>query len=160
MRDLTVKQKFIAFIYLTFILVVSFFRDHLFRSVNEQLRLNYYKEDQYSFSFLEPYISKLSDHRLYQLKYILTAVFVVAFCILCLLWIRNLFIRKDYSSYVIISYACVFLLSLLAYGTGILINQEDVCYSIARNVMEFIQSPIMILILTAVFWYDVRSDKD
>jgi hypothetical protein len=158
--ELSRKQKITAAALLVVIIFFSFFRDHLFRSINEQLRLNYYGENLYDYSFLAPYLSNLSDGALYRLKYILTAFFALFFTTLCILWVRNFFEKKkNYLLYVTITYASVFVLGALINGLGKAIHQEGICYSIARNILEFVQSPLLILILTAVFWYDSRLQK-
>jgi hypothetical protein len=156
--DLTKKQKIGAGAILVVILAVSFFRDHLFRSVNEQLRLNYYGEDLYDYSFLAPFLSRLSDENLLRLKFVMTAVFVALFAALCVIWIKNLFRNRNYLLYVGIAYGSVFILGILIYGAGKLTSQPETFYNISRNILEFVQSPLMILILTAIFWYDTRTN--
>lgn len=140
-------------------IATGFFRDHIFRSINEQLRLNYYQIEQYPYSFIEPWIRDLSDDHLINLKFILTLLFSAIFLILAVFLVKVLFSEKKYQRYTVISYAGIFILSLIIYFSGRLMSSSDASYELSRQIMEFLQSPLLMMILIAAFLFDQRQHR-
>lgn len=151
------KQRFTAILIIILIIAISFFRDHVFKSINEQLRLYYYNLENYRYSFLEPIISKFDSDGLTNLKFILTLFFCVIFTFLTTWLIWKLFRNKAYVKTVLITYSSIFLLAFLIYLAGRIANYSEAGYELSRNISEFLQSPLLVLILVAVFKFDSRT---
>lgn len=141
------------------IILTSFFRDHVFKSVNEQLRLNYYGEAAYDYSFLMPVISSFSSGELNTIKFILTIVFTGVFMLLGLMLCHITFRNKRYNLIVIAGYVMIFLMSLIIYVLGKLLGMAAAGYELSRNITEFLQSPLLVLILMAVFVFDLKRQS-
>ncbi len=141
------------------IILTSFFRDHVFKSVNEQLRLNYYGEAAYDYSFLMPVISSFSSGELNTIKFILTIVFTGVFMLLGLMLSHITFRNKRYNLIVIAGYVMIFLMSLIIYVLGKLLGMAAAGYELSRNITEFLQSPLLVLILMAVFVFDLKRQS-
>jgi magnesium-transporting ATPase (P-type) len=138
------------------IILAAFFRDHIFKAINEQLRINYYKDEYYKYSFLAPVIKSFSSESLNTLKFFLTFLFSGVFMLLCLLLCRIIFRDNTYNRYILITYAIVFFISAGIYLAGKLTGLEDAAYDLSRDISEFLQSPLLILIMVAVFKFDSK----
>ena len=137
---------------------LSFFRDHVFKSVNEQLRLTYYNGEQYPYSFLEPWLKGFSYEKLNDLKFILTFIFSLAFLMLTLWLVNSIFRSKIYVRYTIFAYATVFILAAGFYAAGYLFpSAAERLYTLSRFLSEFLQSPLLTMILCAAFILDTKS---
>lgn len=153
MRDKKVKLTILAIL----IIVLSYFRDHVFHAINEQIRLNYYHEPAYRYSFLQPALSLLETSLLEKMKFPATFIFCLIFMLLCILTTRAAFKERIYQKYVLLAYPTLFALAFLIYLTGNLIGHETQAYELSRNISEFLQSPLLIIILISVFFFDRKQ---
>lgn len=151
------NKKTSILLFAALIVAVSFFRDHVFRSVNEQLRLNFYQEVQHPYSFLEPLFSKLSTESLNNLKFVLTFAFSAVFLFITVRIVRKFFRKPEYIRYTIWAFSIVFAVAMIFFFAGYLFpSVAESLYELARFLTGFLQSPLLTMVLCAAFILDTR----
>lgn len=129
----------------------GFFREFVFVNWNEQIRVTYYHSPDPHVAPVMQWLSSFSYEALYWLKWPLTLFFSALFAVYAFIIVQLLFGDKNYSRIVLLSYAAVFTASLLFYAAGRLLNLGEATYEVARFLAGIIETPAMLIILTASF---------
>lgn len=130
--------------------LLGFSREYFFESIN--IKLFYLWRDEYDV-IMEETLAFLNDYSywtLYWLKWLLTGLYTGLYLIAALVVVR-MFFPAHYKKYVIISYLIVIALAIITFGSGYLIKNVDSNYAVTRQLMEWLQSPIMLLVLIPGF---------
>lgn len=133
------------------ILLLGYYRDFLFRTLNSILQARDY-ESAYnvppSLKFLDGY----SYSMLVRLKWILTIAFSLLYLSLSLITLRLLFNNRKYGLITIGVYIIVMAVSGIFMFLGVLFQDiSPRMYEIARYLMGMAQSPIILMILIPAF---------
>lgn len=145
----------ISLIILLYVLL-GFSREYLFESIN--IKLYYLWHQEYD-TIMEEALAFMNDWdywTLYWLKWILTGVFSLLYLGVGLLIIKFFFPVKHYRS-VIFSYALVVGLSALVFALGYVFDSVHSNYAISRQLMDWLQSPVIMLFLVpGIYFMDRR----
>ena len=142
-----IKYRFYIALIIT-LLIIGFVRDYLFVNLNYQASLAYYKQKpDYEISGFLAFIQNWSYTKLYYSKWILTFLFAFLYGLVAFLSVRFVFKSKLYNRVTLFIYIAIFVISLMAFGIGYVTNNYSKGYSIARQLMGWLQSPVVLMIL-------------
>lgn len=140
----------IAFLAILFI-ITGFFREFVFLNVNEQMRVTYYNSPDPHVAPILQWLGSFSYTTLYYLKWLLTLAFTMVFALLAALIVHILFRDKKLVRLSLIAYSAVFFASFLFFLSGVIFNNGETTYAIARFLAGIIESPAMLIILLGAF---------
>ncbi len=130
--------------------VLGFSREYLFENINIKLFYLWRNETDPIMDEALPFLNQYSYWTLYWLKWVLTGIYTLLYLGAALLIIKLLF-KPGYYRYVLVSYAIVIAVALLTFLSGYLFQTVNSNYAITRQLMEWLQSPIMMFILIPAF---------
>jgi len=152
-KGLVNKLPLILLMALT-IYFLGYFRNFLFVSINAQSSSIYYKDTTPTLPAFMSFISGKSYLYLIRLKWILTFLFSLSFCLSSMLFIRIFFTERIYLKICLIFYAFMMFASLFMMALGYIIPSFSVhAFNISRNLMHITQSPFTVLLLFAIAFY-------
>lgn len=142
------KRRILVSSFLLILLVlVGFYRDFLFKSINALLKARDFEMD-YSMPDGLHFTENWSDHSLQLAKWVLTMVFTAVYFTLTLIAIRTLFGRSRAFYFTLLPYLFLIALSGLSMLVGFLFaNFSENAYEVARYLMGIAQSPLVLMIL-------------
>ena len=139
-------------------LLLGFLRDFLFVNINYQASIAYYNapNEHYmptSLNFIETWSYK----KLYYTKWLLTLVFAVVYSTITFGSIKYFFKQKSYNKITLGIYLLLVVIAFSSYLFGLFFNEYIKGYSIARQIMGLVQSPLVLMILLPAFMLDSKK---
>jgi len=129
-------------------MILGFLRDFLFVNLNYQASKTYYHTiNDYRISESIRFLESWSYTKLYYTKWALTILFSSCYALLTLYSIHLVFKSKFYNKLTMYTYLTLLILSFIAFGVGYLSDNLTKGYSIARQMMGWLQSPIILMLL-------------
>jgi len=109
----------------------------------------------YTRAYLKPpnFLYDLSPSFLFYLKWGLTFIFSLLFCLFTLLLVNFYFKSKSFNKLTIITYAVLFICSLFISLLGFLFDQFNSFYTISRVIAGLLQYPLLSLIIFTMFYF-------
>lgn len=131
---------------LVLLLVLSYYREVLFLSINEVLDHTSISK----FNNIHPLIKDLEPSELIQIKYGLTVIFSILFVIVTLVFLRislNEILASNIGAGI---YGLIAIVSLIIIIVGISFWNFSTVYPLLRFIVEYIHSPFLYLILSTI----------
>ena len=133
------------------LVLAGFFRDFIFVNINYRMRILYGWDEYGPMPTLLQSLESWDYVDLYYLKWVLTGVATLLFFGLTwwgiYLWFRD----KKLITWTAGTFGAIILLSGLFFLGGKLTGQEENGYMLSRKFMEFVQSPLLFMILIPGF---------
>jgi len=143
-----------------FCCLLGYFRNFVFLSINSQMSSVYYHDSFPILPSAMQFITHMDYTQLIRLKWILTFLFALIFCITATGSIYLIYKKKIYVFVCIVLYGTLFLVSTIFMLCGYLWNSFSLhAYNIARNIIHIGQSPFTILLLIMVIYYHKRLNS-
>lgn len=139
-----------------FVLFVSFgfFRDAVFLNVNDQLYKLYYGNYDFRLPVWLRFLENLEYMTLYRLKFVITVFFLLMYFFLTRIFMRIIF--KDDGMHARVTnlvYGFLLLLAACIYAGGYLIGKPHQWYEVARTLIGWMSSPVILMVLVPAFLY-------
>ncbi len=131
---------------------IGYVRDYIFVNINYELIDIYYHRNEWTMPASLSYFNNWEYARLYYFKYTLTAVFVLLYLATSIACIGILFQSKKYLLYTILAYGSVIVCALGLNYTSYLGIDDRQAYLFSRELMGFVQSPFIFIVLVCVFF--------
>jgi len=149
-------NKFILLTILLVVFFIGYIRETIFLVINSVI-FNY--DFPYNRSYVNPpeYLLNKSTEYLVNVKWFLTILFPLIFLGILIGIIKYYFNNKRYIKYSLVIYFTLFFISFILFALGFLFNNYDFVYPITRFFMGLAQSPLTILVLFVVFYFNERS---
>jgi len=145
---------------LVLVYLLGYFRNFVFETINGQTSAVYYHDTR---PVLPGFLEFLSDKDykcLIRIKTVLTVFFAIAYFLMALLSIHQIYKEKTYNKLCGVFYGSLFLISLLFILIGVIFPSfSDHAFNIARNLMHIAQSPFTILLILMVIYSSKRVLK-
>ena len=139
-------------------MILGFSRDYLFVNINYQAGKIYYQRvDDYHVAEGLKFLETWSYKKLYFSKWILTVLYMLMYGIITIMGIHLTFKNKQYNRYAFLVYALLFVLAALVYNSGNYLLSVDRAYTISRQIMGWLQSPIIAMILLPAFYLSEKK---
>jgi len=152
------RKYFLFFLVVVLLIVVGFLRDFIFVNLNYQASLAYYHQDNdYKLSSLISFIETWSYKRLYISKWILTMLFTILYGAITYFCVYFFFREKKYNKISIGIYIVIISISFLIYLFGYFTNNYQKAYSVSRQLMGLLQSPIIIMLLLPALYLNNKK---
>lgn len=148
----------IAFVVIAFIIVLlTIIRENIFLEINALLNKETYNKAY--FYWFNSEFKELSSQNLYRLKWGLTILFSLTISVLSILGIKIWFRNREYTWLVIQIY--LFIILALAFISAIVFIVEPLksYYFVARKLIGFLQSPILLFLFFGLFYY-IKTSKN
>lgn len=152
------RTLYIGILLVIMIILLGYFRDYLFKSINYYIKQAYYNLDTDYNLELYNLVKTYSAAQLKNLKWLLTFLFMGANYGLSFGILKTIF-KESRTTISLLSYGYVFLflLSALLYIGGNLFGYAEVGYTLSRRFMGVLQSPVPLMVVTAVHLLFGRS---
>ncbi len=137
---------------------VGYVRDYVFVNINYELIDIYYKRNEWQMPANLSYFEHWDYARLYYFKYTLTALFVLLYLLVSLASMVLLFKPKKYLLYTTIAYVTVVVVAYALNNTHLLGIEGRQAYLFSRELMGFVQSPFIFIVLISVFFMAEKQD--
>lgn len=131
---------------------IGYIRDYIFVNINYELIDIYYHRNEWTMPTSLSYFNNWEYARLYYFKYTLTALFVVLYLSTSIACIWVLFKSKKYVLYTLLAYGSVIVCALALNFTSYLGIDDRQAYLFSRELMGFVQSPFIFIVLVCVFF--------
>jgi hypothetical protein len=144
------KKVLFPVLIISLLLVLGFYRDFVFKSLNTLLHAWDAEVDYYippSLSFFENY----EYDTIVNIKWLLTFIFSLAYLGIALLTVKFYFNKKRFIRITIVVYAGIIAISGIMILSGMITGNSDKMYEFARYFMGMAQSPLILMILFPVF---------
>jgi hypothetical protein len=139
-------------------MVLGFSRDYLFVNINYQASKTYYHRlDDYHVAEGLKFLESWSYTKLYYTKWILTITYTLLYLATTFASIHLAFRNKKYNYYTLLTYIILFVLAGAAFASGKGILSADRAYTISRQIMGWLQSPIIAMILLPAFYLSEKK---
>lgn len=133
------------------LLLLGYYRDFIFRTINSMLQAMDYKAD-YTPPVSMKFLKGCSYDALTNLKWLLTLVFSLVYLLLALITMKILFNNRKYRNMTIGVYLAILLVSGIFMLCGLLFESTSArMYEFSRYLMGMAQSPIILMILIPAF---------
>lgn len=153
------RNKIFIAICILLLIIVGFYREFLFYNIKAETM---FQTGQHFDNFTDSSLTWLSNMNLkqiYWLRWELTFIFSFSFGLLSLAVIHFRFKSKKYNKWVIITFFSSFLLAAIFFLAFPQYNQDNFAYIVARQIMGFVQSPLLLMILFPIILLDRNSTK-
>lgn len=152
-------KKYWHFILLFLVfMILGFSRDYLFVNINYQAGKTYYHRiDDYHVAEGLKFLESWSYTKLYYSKWILTVIYMLMYGSITIMGIHLTFKNRQYNRYTFLIYALLFVLAALVYISGNHLLSVDRAYTISRQIMGWLQSPIIAMILFPAFYLSEKK---
>lgn len=145
-----------------FILFVSFgfFRDAVFLNVNDQLYKLYYGNYDFRMPLWLRFLENLDYMSLYRLKFFLTGLFLLMYFFLTRVFMRIIFKNdKMQARITILVYGALLLIAALVYIVGYLVGDPYEWYAVARTIIGWMSSPVILMVLVPAFLFRNQQNE-
>jgi hypothetical protein len=140
--------------WLTALFLMSFVREYVFEGINDRLFRLFNSQPEYPIYSALTLIAPLSYYPLYYFKYFLILLFTLIFFLLTRNLLRAWFDSDSYNKLCLGFFTGVLALCTLLFGIGIATGYGHQGYSVARHLIELIQSPLAAFMLIAFGHWD------
>lgn len=152
MKNLSFQSIVIVSGVVLYLILLGFFREHVFINLNYQISRIYYNNTfDYSLPDNMRWLESFSYKQLYYLKFPITLLFSCLYLIAAVVITKKFFPGKSNVRLTVYTYTGVFLLSLLIFLLGLIPGCYLPMYSISRYVMGFEESPLLVMVLVLAF---------
>lgn len=143
------------------LIVLGFIRDFVFVNINYAIGFKEGKADGYWGHSNMEFLTQYNAGSLNTSKWLLTVAFILAFLMISLLIIRFLHNDKRFLIWMVLLYTGFFLIGGGLYVFGWLLGHSDTGYTLSREFIGFIQSPLPLMIfLPAIELVKNKERKD
>jgi hypothetical protein len=139
------KIKIISFVLV--LLLLGFFRETLFVSINSTLYDKFYNENNHRVVWFLSFLNLLSYQTIYVAKWFITPLFVFVYWFIQRRFLLFLFNEKKFIRWLGILYLSLFLLAGVFYTAGWAFGKIEDGYTFSRLFMGLLQSPVPCMIL-------------
>jgi hypothetical protein len=141
------------------IFLIGYVRDYVFVNINYELIDIYYKRNDWQMPTSLNYFENWDYARLYYFKYWFTALFVLLYIITTLVGVKLLFNVKKYLWISIAAYLAVVVVAFVLNNAHLLGVDGNQAYLFSRELMGFVQSPFIFIVLISVFFLADKQSK-
>lgn len=132
------KKKLFVIGLVILTIALGFIRDHIFVSINKVIE------------------SSEEVRTVSKLKWVLTILFSCLYLLDACVFLYTLFQSKKYVWIAIVVYAFIFTVSFVASFCGYFFSSFDNTYTFARTVMGIAQSPVVMMVLIAACYLEIK----
>lgn len=144
-----------------FIIVLGYFREIIFVHINFQRTQVYYHESDADYNYNFPgflmFLKKLSYKELTSLKWALTVLFFLIYFISTYFIVSKIFKNKGYNKITIGIHLLFFIIAGVFYLAGQITGKGLDGYTLSREFMGILQSPLLLMILLPTFFLSERQ---
>lgn len=145
-------DRIFLLIVLSYLILLGFWRDHMFVNLNYQISKLYYKDTfDYSLPADMKWLENFTYSQLYYGKFPLTLVFSLLYLLPSVLFVKRFFNEGNFLRITLLTYLVLFSTSLFLFSLGYFIGGYAVFYTLSRYIMGFVQSPLLLMILFVAF---------
>jgi hypothetical protein len=145
------------------IFIIGYFRELIFVHINFQRTQVYYHETDTDYNYTFPgvllFLKKLDYAQLTQLKWVLTVLFYLIYFGITYLLVSKIFKNRTYNLITIIAHLVFFILAGIFYLIGQFTGKGLEGYTLSREFMGILQSPLLLMILMPTFILSDRQKK-
>ena len=105
------------------------------------------------------WLYRLDARQLSMLKWAITGFFLLWFLALNIMLLKALSASNEIIRYLPLIYGSLIVISLILYGAGSILGQQQIAYALSRRVMGALQSVIPVLIIWPASWLWNRSNS-
>jgi hypothetical protein len=145
----------IIFLIVALIFALGFYRDFVFVNINFRLNGLWYNKNLWQLPASLSFFENFSYNQLYYAKWLLTLLFSLSYLLLYLACVKVLFQKKNYLLWTIFIFAGIYIVSAPFYILSYFSDSRSF-YIICRILMDFVQSPLLIMILVPAFLLDSK----
>lgn len=151
------KNLFLAIGAIILLIALGFFREYVFEGINAYRYQLYYQYENPTISSGLQFFTKFGYVELYYLKFGLTAIVAMLFYGVTAYVLTILFPKAKAYRTTFIVFLLVFAASFIIYVLGLVTGKVTFFYLMARKLSEVVQSPLALMILLPIFWYQSRQ---
>jgi hypothetical protein len=158
-----INRSFIFSLGAVLILVlVGFLREFLFVNIGYQSTKVYYKDPEFTYELPNAlkWLGSLTYHQLYYGKWVLTVLFYGLYYSITAATIHLLYRSRRYNRVTVVVHLILFGVAALFYLVGYLMNRNAEGYTLAREIMGLLQSPLILMILLPTFYLFHASEHN
>ena len=148
---------------LVLLIVVGYYREIFFVHVNMQVYMNYYHETDGTYNYHFPewllFLKQYSNTELFRIKWIMTVLVFFFYMAVCLLTVWFYFRKKQYSLITIGIHGLLFMVAGIFYTIGKITGKSLEGYTLAREFMGILQSPLVLMILLPTFIISSKNNN-
>lgn len=145
------------------IFIVGYFREMIFVHINFQRTQVYYHETDLDYNYTFPgillFLKKLDYAQLTQLKWILTLLFYLIYFGITYFLVSKIFKNKMYNLITVGAHLLFFFIAGIFYVIGHFTGNGLEGYTLSREFMGILQSPLLLMILIPSFILNDRQKK-
>ena len=146
------RQNILFVILIALVLsLLGFYREFVFENINAQLYKLWYDYRDYNLPPALGFLNSWTADELYYLKFPLTIVSCLTYFLVAFLTVRHFFPGKKFRNITFFAHAFVFILAGAFFMYGMLFDDYDHGYQFSRIFMDFLQSPLLLMILLPGF---------
>jgi hypothetical protein len=143
------------------LILVGFLREFLFVNIGYQSTKVYYRDPEFTYELPRSlkWLSSFTYHQLYYGKWLLTVFFYAIYYSITAVTIRFLYRSRRYNLVTIVVHLVLFGIAGVFYLLGYLMNRNAEGYTLAREIMGLLQSPLILMILLPTFYLFQASEN-
>ena len=145
------------------IFIIGYYRELIFVHINFQRTQVYYHETDLDYNYTFPgillFLKKLDYSQLTQLKWVLTVLFYFIYFGITYLLVSTIFKNKTYKLITIVTHFIFFAIAGIFYLVGYFTGKGIEGYTLSREFMGILQSPLLLMILIPTFILSDRQKK-
>jgi len=145
------------------IFIIGYYRELIFVHINFQRTQVYYHETDLDYNYTFPgillFLKKLDYSQLTQLKWVLTVLFYFIYFGITYLLVSTIFKNKTYKLITIATHFIFFAIAGIFYLVGYFTGKGIEGYTLSREFMGILQSPLLLMILIPTFILSDRQKK-
>jgi hypothetical protein len=145
------------------VFIIGYIRELIFVHINFQRTQVYYHETDLDYNYNFPgillFLKKLNYDQLTELKWILTVLFFLIYFGITYFLVSKIFKNKSYNIITIACHLVFFFVAGIFYLVGTVTGKGLEGYTLSREFMGILQSPLLLMILTPTFILGDRQKK-
>ncbi len=154
----TLKNVLFVIIVAMVLCILGFIREFVFENINAQLYTLWYDYKDYSLPASLAFFNSWTANELYYLKFPLTVLSGLAYFLVAIFTVRRFFPGKKFRNITFVVHVFVFALAGVFFLYGLAFDDYDHGYQFSRIFMDFLQSPLLLMILLPGFVL-IREEK-
>ncbi len=143
-------KRIVIILSIVLFVVIGFVREQVFEGIN--LVLKWQVPDHDYGSGLLNFLNGFDYQLLYWAKWPLTIFTSVVYLGITLLLVRTLFANGKFIRYTLVLFISVYAIAIVAYGLGWMITDAQKGYTLARTIMDSLQSPLFTMMVIPGLW--------
>lgn len=155
------RSFFLSFGAVLILILVGFLREFLFVNIGYQSTKVYYQDAEFTYELpvALKWLNSFTYFQLYYGKWVLTVLFYCLYYAITALTIHLLYHKRKYNRVTLVVHLVLFGVAAVFYLLGYLMNRNAEGYTLAREIMGLLQSPLILMILLPTFYLFQASEN-